>query len=107
MKENKREVFKYSDIPERHTFTYDGCSVVFYEDTERGEKRTLHSYLGGNLYNSSAFVQTDKEFYCCDRYGNYIPKSYVDEIRTLKQEVKELKSADVFKNILTVFPTER
>ena len=100
---NKRETFKLEDAPERCTFTCDNVSVVFYEDTERNEpKRTYHSYMGGCLYNTTAYPARDKEYYCCDRWGNYIPRSYVVEIEKLKRENRELKKP-IFKSTLKTY----
>lgn len=90
MKEEYRETFAYADTPEGHCFTYDGCSVVFYEDTEKGEARSFHSYMNGDLYRAKATPPYKMEFYACDIYGNYIPVSYVQELKTLKRMVKEL-----------------
>ncbi len=104
-KEQRREMFGYDSVPLRHTFTYDGCSVVFYQDTERGEKKkTFHSYIGGDLYMSRAFPPTNmKEFYTCDVYGNYIPISMVNEKAKLREEIRELKEKGEFMTELRVF----
>ncbi len=103
-KEKKREFFDYSGIPCRQTFTYDGCSVVFYEDTEKGEKRTFHSYMGGYLYRSeSSPPKSRNDFYTCDIHGNYIPLSLVRTNVKLRKELVELKKACEFKTKLTVF----
>ena len=99
---SKRETFYLVNVPKKHTFTWDGSSVVFYEDTERGEAKSYHSYMRGKLYMSKAFPEIGKEYYCCDIYGNYIPRSYIDEITRLKKEVKEL-SVPVFKTELKTF----
>ena len=105
-KTTRRELFNYDDIIDRQTFTYDGCSVVFYEDTEKNEKRSFHSYMGGDLYMSRATPPKSKIFYCCDVYGNYIPRSIILENRKLKQMLKENPKPE-FKTTLKTFIKEQ
>ncbi len=104
-KEKRRETFRYNNVPKQQTFTYDGCSVVFYQDTERDDPvKTFHSYLGGDLYNTRAYPPKHIEkFYACDIYGNYIPISMVLEKRRLAKELKELKRKCEFSTTLKVF----
>jgi len=92
------EVFGYDDVPMGETFTYDGCSVVFYQDTGKGEReKTFHSYFDGNLYRTVSHPpKSQKRFYCCDVYGNYIPRSLLDKLRENRERIKELEK-DTFK----------
>lgn len=91
MNEFRYETVSYQDLPDRHCFTFSGASLVWYEDTEKGEKRSFHCYKDGNLYRSSCNVaNTKQKFYLCDVYGNYVPYSLVMENRELRARVKEL-----------------
>ena len=104
-KEKRREFFSYEDIPLKRTFTYDGCSVVFYEDTQKGEKRSFHSYMGGLFYRSAASPPNNKRFFTCDIYGNYMPVSLIRENIELQEELILIKKKCVFETKLRVFPT--
>ena len=91
MNEFRYETVSYQDLPDRHCFTFSGASLVWWEDTEKGEKRSFHCYKNGYLHKSScAIANKNEKFYLCDRYGNYIPHSLVMENRELKARVKEL-----------------
>ena len=85
------EVFNYIGIPERQAFTYKDCLTVYYEDTEKGEKRTFHSYRNGQFWKALDMPRTDKEYYACDIKGNYIPVSLILENRALKKELETVK----------------
>ena len=102
------ETVDLKDAPCGHTFTQadDKVSVVFYEDTQSDDlKKTYHSYLNGDLFATKAYPQSGKKFIACDRYGNYIPKSYIDKMDSLQKQVKELTKEEFICTLQTNYTT--
>mgnify|MGYP006899573281 FL=1 len=99
------ETFNYTNIPDRICFTYKDCMTVYYEDTERDEKRTFHSYRDGKLWKSLDMPRKDKEYFACDIKGNYIPVSLILVNRELEAKLKEALKKE-FKSALPTLVKE-
>lgn len=86
LKEQQRNRLTLNQIPKGMCFTNDSSQYVFYEDTERGEAKSWHSYRHGQLYRTNHTPNTRDIWYLCNKHGVALSQTEVNNLTKPKEE---------------------